>query len=166
VNRFTRRRFVERGAAVAGAASATALVGGSRLADALAASTGGLTEARRTTYAAVVEAMALVKGSSIKATALPSTTARFAKLYSSGAPGFRQGVDRILDRVEAGPGGAGFAKLDARGRLDLLRKWTRSRRGSIDGMHAGAVATTAALYAAMPFEPRAADDPRTVAVQL
>ena len=167
MNRFTRRRFVKHGATVAGAASATALLGGTGLGRALAASaTGALSEARSKTYASVVEAVALAKQSGVSAENLDGTTRRFASIYDRADPGFRAGVDNVLDRVEEAPGGAGFSALDPDARLKLLRRWTNGGNPRVRGMTGGTLVGAAAAYAGLAFHPDPFDDPRTVAVHI
>ena len=167
MNRFTRRRFVRHGATVAGAASATALLGGTQLGRALAASAlGTLSEARSKTYAAVVEAVALAKHSGVSASNLDGTTRRFASIYDRADEGFRTGVDKVLDRVEEAPGGDGFSALDPGARLKLLRKWTKGDKTEVRGIGCGTLVGAASQYAGMPFHPDPFEDPRTLAVHI
>ena len=164
--RFTRRRFVYRGATLAGAVGATTLVGGTRIAEVLAAAPARLSEAHRLTYAAIVEALALVKDTKVSAANVDGATAKFAAMYEDGVADFRTAVDNVLDRIEEAPGGDGFAALDRPARWKLLRKWSKDGKAGKDGIRYGVLATTAALYAAMPFHPNAIEDPRTVAVSI
>jgi hypothetical protein len=167
VNRFTRRRFVKHGATVAGAASATALLGGTGLGRALAASaTGALSEARRKTYGAVVEAVALAKHSGVSASNLDGTTRRFESIYDRADEGFRTGVDSVLDRLEEAAGADGFTALDARARLKLLREWTKGGKHEVRGIGCGTLVGAASQYAGMPFHPDPFEDPRTLAVHI
>lgn len=167
MDRFTRRRFVRHGATLAGAASATALLGGTPLGRAIAASaTGALSQARRKTYAAVVEAVALAKQSGVSAANLDATTARFEALYRRGEPGFRSAVENVLDHVEQGAGGEGFSALSPRQRLAVLREWNKAERGTVRGMSSGTLASTASMYAVMPFRRDPIEDPRTLAVHI
>jgi hypothetical protein len=158
--RITRRRFVIRGGAAAGALSAVSVAGLGGIERALAVVSGSLSPARRATYGALVEAVALAGTTDVSATNIRRTTDEFEAICRVRGPKFRRSVENVLDCLREGAGGAGFAKASAPKRLQYLRDWFE---GPIEAEHRGlrwrAVAPTAVTYAALPFYPHGPDDP-------
>jgi hypothetical protein len=161
--RFSRRTFVMRGGAAAGALGASSVVGSGAIESALAAASGGLSPRRRATYSALVEAVAVAGPANVTATNLGATTDHFDDLYRGAHRSFRIGVDTVLDLLESGAGG-GFSSASRSARLQLLRGWAH---GPADARHASKpcreLAPVAVTYAALPFNPDASDDPHFAA---
>ena len=152
---YTRRDLVRRSAMLAGAAGAASLAGVPGFENALAAVSGDLSPARRDTYSALVEAVALAGTTGVSDNDLKGTTDDFAGFYARAAAPVRANVDAILDSVETGEG-RGFTKMDTRARLKQLRRWHAidpQKQSSVNGRRWRAVAPVAVELAALPFHP-------------
>lgn len=162
---FTRRDLVHRGAMLAGAAGAASIVGLGGVQKALAAGT-QLSAQRQATYAALVEAVSLSPRSGVSAPDLSRATARFADFYAKAGDGIRSSAAIVLDTVEAGPGGDGFALLPRRARLAQLKKWLEGdlEAKSSRGHSWRAIAPQALALAALPFQEGDAKTPMIVAL--
>ncbi len=162
---FTRRDLVQRGAILAGAAGVASVVGMTGIEKALAAGT-QLSAQRQATYSALVEAVALSPTAGVSASNLDRSTARFAKYYAEGGEGMRTAVGIVLDTVESGPGGAGFAELPKRARLAQLKDWLEGdlEAESARGHRWRAIAPQAVELAALPFRQHVAEPQIMVAL--
>jgi hypothetical protein len=123
----TRRQFLVRGGALAGALAAggaAALVpsGGH-------AQTTALSPARRQTYTALMEAVVTAPSMRLDPAVALGAAAAFAEAYAGWPAQRRRDADAVLDALEAAAGAAGFSRLDPR------------RRGA--ELHAAARATSA-----------------------
>lgn len=121
----TRRQFVQRGGALAGAmvlggSLGLAWTGGT-------AQAAGLTEARRRTYAALIEAVAVQPSVRLDAAVASDAAATFAAAYGAWPQERRRQVDAVLDALERAPAG-GFCALERRRRGDDLRARCRVSR--------------------------------------
>lgn len=152
---YTRRDVLQRGALLAGAAGAASIAGLGGIERALAAVSTQLSPAREATYAALVEAVALAGKSDVSADHLDRSTAEFAEIYADATAEMRANTDVVLDVIERGPGGDGFAKLRNNARLKQLRRWVGEDgdKKTPAGGHWSGVAGVAVELAIVPFYP-------------
>jgi hypothetical protein len=119
----TRRQFLARGGALAGAAlmagGAAALLPARGRAQATA-----LTAARRATYTALVEVVVTGPSMRLDAAVAPEAATRFAVAYEGWPVVRRRDADAVLDALERASGG-GFSRLDRRSRGEALRAGAR-----------------------------------------
>jgi hypothetical protein len=141
------------------------IVGVAGLEKALAAGT-QLSAQRQATYAALVEALSLSPTAGVDASKLDRATAFFAGFYAEAGRGVRSSAEIVLDSIEEGPGGAGFARMSKRARFAQLKRWldgdpdAKSSRG-----HPWrAIAPEAVTLAALPFQRSEFDTPIMVAL--
>jgi hypothetical protein len=123
---FTRRNFLKTATA---AVAATRLPGG-RVVPALAAGA-ALTATQRNTFRSVVEAVAELPGSAVKAERADEALAHFEEWYASAPEPARDRAACFLDLID-GAAPNGFASRPPRERLALLRELGRLRAGEPD----------------------------------
>jgi hypothetical protein len=140
----TRRQFIVRGGALAGALAVggtAALVpaGGSARATALS-------PARRRTYTALMEAVVTQPSMRLDPAIAPAAAADFAAAYAGWTPDRRRDADAVLDALEAAPAAGAFSGLDRGRRGAELRDGSRATRPSPTGAeHARLELTSRAL---------------------
>jgi hypothetical protein len=130
MGRTTRRQFLLRSGALAGAlvvggAGAFMPAGGS-------AQAAALTDGRRRTYTALLEAVVTGPSMRLDAAVAPAAAAEFAAAYSAWPPDRRRDADAVLDALEQAPAGGSFSGLD------------QARRGAELGARARATQATPA----------------------
>jgi hypothetical protein len=117
----TRRQFLARGGALAGAlamgGTAAALVPAGGRAEATA-----LTAARRRTYAALMEAVVVQPSVRLDPAVAPEAAAQFAATYAGWPAERRRDADAVLDALERS---TGLSTLDRRARGDEVRARAR-----------------------------------------
>jgi hypothetical protein len=123
----TRRQFLARGGAVAGALAlggAAAVVAPSRgTAEAV-----GLTAARERTYTALMEAVLVQPSLRLDPALAPRAADAFAAVYADWPAEQRHHADAVLDALERAPGAAGFSALGPDDRAAQLRAGARVTR--------------------------------------
>jgi hypothetical protein len=124
VDETTRRQFLVRGGALAGALALGGGVAG------LAPSRGtaqaaALTDARRRTYAALMETVLAQPTVRIDPALAPRAADVFAAAYADWPEEQRRQADAVLDALEREPAAAGFSALDRGARGAELRAGTR-----------------------------------------
>jgi hypothetical protein len=140
----TRRQFLVRGGALAGALAVggTAAVlpaGGTAQATALSS-------ARRRTYTALMEAVVTQPSMRLDPAIAPAAAADFATAYAGWTPDRRRDADAVLDALERGPAAGAFSGLDRGRRGAELRDGSRATRSSPTGAeHARLELTSRAL---------------------
>lgn len=145
------RRLLLRRAALTAAAVAVAGSGVARLAGSAGpVAVASLGAKRRRTYAALVDAVGRAGTSQVDSRRAGPATRQFAREYARALEPTRAAIDATLDAIECQGGASGFASLDARARLDLLRALARDpRRADLAGR--------AVALVAGPFHPPADD---------
>lgn len=137
----TRRQFLVRGGALAGALA----LGGT----AALVPTGGeaqataLSPARRQTYTALMETVVTGPSMRLDAAVAPEVAERFAAAYAGWPAGRRRDADAVLDALEQTAGAAGFSALDRRSRGDELRARARPTSARPDAAERERLALTA-----------------------
>ena len=139
---LSRRQLLQRAAAVA-----TAVAVPIPAAVRAAAAAPALSPQRQATYAALIEALAVMPASPVDAVQASAEATLLATRYSAGAPALRVDVDDALEAIQHELAPGAFARLSARERLahvrDLLRDGRDPRRM--------AGATRAVGFALAPF---------------
>lgn len=150
---ITRRKLFVHGGGAASAFGLASLAGIVPLANAVAAG-GALSESRRRTYSAMLEAVARVPDSGVSGD-LDAATERFARWYENSPPEAQSFVNGVLDALADGQAG-GFANASPRARLQMLRAWSHAEDGDRShGKQKSPVALATLSYATLPFH----DDP-------
>ena len=116
---FTRREFVKRGSLLAGAVVAGQLVG----ATAAKASGGELTESRRTTYRALISAVADPSVNQIDSAQVDSATTTVAQYYAVQPGATQEMLDFVLDTLDSGPSAGSFSQLAPTAGRQLVKSW-------------------------------------------
>jgi hypothetical protein len=120
----TRRQFLARGGAVAGALAlggAVAVVAPSRgTAQAIA-----VTDARRRTYTALMETVLVQPSLQLDPALAPQAADTFARVYAEWPVDHRRRADAVLDDLEGAPATGGFSGLDRGARGAQLRAGAR-----------------------------------------
>jgi hypothetical protein len=140
---LTRRQVLVRGGLALGAVGAASLGLARPLAAAPPAGRSGFDSARRQSYVALVSAVAALGSTPADAARAQWAADRMAADYAGRLPESRQAIDGVLDAL----GRRGFARMDDRSRVALLRGWVRSGRGD------GDLAGQATALATLPFTP-------------
>jgi hypothetical protein len=123
----TRRQFLVRGGALAGALAlggGVAVVAPSRG----TAQAAALTDARRQTYTALMEAVLAQPSVRLDPALAPQATATFAAAYADWPEDQRRQADGVLDALERAPAAGGFSGLGRGARGAELRAGTRVQR--------------------------------------
>ena len=127
----TRRQFLVRGGALAGALSVGA--GAALLPARGGAQASALTAARLGTYTALMEAVVTAPALRLDASVAPGVAAEFAAAYARWPAERRRRADTVLDALERAPAGASFSALDSDRRGAELRADGRATRASPTG---------------------------------
>jgi hypothetical protein len=128
----TRRQFLARGGALAGAlaiggtGAALLPAGGHAQATALSA-------ARRRTYTALIEAVVTQPSMRLDPAIAPAAAADFAAVYAGWPAERRRDADAVLDALEGAPAAGAFSGLDRHRRGAELRDGSRATRPSPTG---------------------------------
>ena len=118
-----RRELLMRGGSFAGALALTTLgPAATGVQRALAAAT-GLSDSRRRTYVAAVDALATDGVAAVGGGRGTSAADAFGAIYDSQRAAWRAWVDDVLDGIESGPGSTRFSDLSAAKRAEFLRRW-------------------------------------------
>jgi hypothetical protein len=141
----TRRQFLVRGGALAGAVAVGGTTAGLLPAGGTA-QTSALSPARRRTYTALMEAVVTQPSMRLDAAIAPAAAADFAATYAGWPPERRRDADAVLDALEGAPATGDFSGLDRRRRGDELRDGSRATRPRPTGAeHARLELTSRAL---------------------
>jgi hypothetical protein len=130
MGRITRRQFLLRGGALAGAmavggTAVLAPAGGSAAAEALA-------PARRRTYTALMETVVTGPSLRLDPAVAPEAAERFAAAYEAWPPDRRRDADAVLDALEQAAAGGSFSALDHERRGADLRARGRATQAAPD----------------------------------
>jgi hypothetical protein len=127
--RITRRQFLLRGGALAGAL----VVGGATAAltpSGGQAEAAALTAARRRTYTALMETVVTGPSLRLDPAVAPQAAEQFAAAYAAWPPDRRRDADAVLDALEHAPPGGSFSALDRASRGADLRARVRVTRAT------------------------------------
>jgi hypothetical protein len=118
----SRRQFIARGGALAGAAFMTVpgVARAARPAGAVAPAA-GLAEARRQTYRALVDTVLTEPGLRLDPAAADGAASEFAARYATWPADAQRRADAVLDALDASTGRSSFAKLGRPARTAHLR---------------------------------------------
>jgi hypothetical protein len=128
MGRTTRRQFLLRGGALAGALA----VGGTGaiLPSRGRAQAAALTTVRRRTYTALMETVVTGPSLRLDAAVAPAAAEQFAAAYAAWPPDRRRDADAVLDALEQVPAGGSFSALDGPRRDAELRARARVTRAA------------------------------------
>jgi hypothetical protein len=128
LGRTTRRQFLLRGGALAGA---LALGGGAAVVPSGgSAAAAALTPARRRTYTALMEAVVTGPSLRLDPAVAPQAAEQFAAAYAAWPPDRRRDADAVLDALEGVPAAGAFSGLDRGRRGAELRAGGRATRAT------------------------------------
>jgi len=121
----TRRQFLVRGGALAGALAVGGTTAGLLPAGGTA-QTSALSPARRRTYTALMEAVVTQPSMRLDAAIAPGAATDFAAAYAGWPPERRRDADAVLDALERSSAATGFSGLDRHARGEELRARARA----------------------------------------
>jgi hypothetical protein len=124
---------------------------------AAAATTGGLSSARRRTFSALVATVAEANGTRFDTAFLRTAGNAFGAWYAGAPRETRELVERTLDGVETGSR-QGFSRLSRRRRLATLHGWRYGSRQEARGLAYDAVVLASSPFGPPPFTTAATTD--------